>query len=87
MKNHAKITSVGGRFCIWKEVWVDDAWRMNAEMVKLKSTLHSLERIFLACSLGVVGGYANIKPLMKQKLLISSYPTVGTSRSKIVWAR
>ena len=68
-------------------MWVDDAWRMNAEMVKLKSTLHSLERIFLACSLGVVGGYANIKPLMKQKLLISSYPTVGTSRSKIVWAR
>ena len=59
----------------------------SAEMVKLKSSLHSLERIFLACSLGVVGGYANIKPLMKQKLLISSYPTVGTSRSKIVWAR
>ena len=56
-------------------------------MVKLKSTLHSLEGIFLACSLGVVGGYANIKPLMKQKLLISSYPTVGKSRSKIVWAR
>ena len=68
MKNHAKITSVGGRFCIWKEVWVDDAWRMNAEMVKLKSTLHSLERIFLACSLGS-GGWICYKTFDEAKII------------------